>query len=99
MIKNKRGDIPITILVMGVLAICIITIFTFYFSNLAMENNFNSIGVVEKATVIKEEISLYRTLGFGEDEITKVFGINADALGKYFVVTKGSISVRYNLGK
>ena len=97
--KSRKGDIPITILVIGVLAVCIIAIFTFYFSSRAMANNFDSIGIVEKAAVMKEEITFYKTLGFSENEITQIFGINADALGKYFVVTKGSVSVRYNLGK
>ena len=97
--KSRRGDIPITILVIGVLVVCIVAIFTFYFSDKIIENNFNSVGIVEKAAVIKEEIALYKNLGFNEEEITKVFGIKTDTLGRYFVVTKGSVSVRYNLGK
>lgn len=96
---NKRGDIPITILVIGVLAICIIAIFTFYFSDRAVKNNFNSISLIEKASVIKEKISFYRNLGFSEDEISEMFEIKSDALGRYFILKNKGISVKYNLGK
>ena len=98
-LKNKRGDIPITILVMGVLTICIIAIFSFYFSDLSVKNNFNSISLIEKASVIKEKISFYRNLGFSENEITQTFGIKSDALGKYFILKDTGISVKYNLGE
>ena len=97
--KNKRGDIPITILVLGVLFICIIAIISFYISDSNIKGNFNSISLIEKASVIKEKISFYRNLGFSEDEISEMFGIKSDALGKYFILKNTGISVRYNLGK
>lgn len=109
MIKNrenqmgKKGDIPITILVIGVLVICLLALFSFYFSNMAVKKNFNSISLVEQAAVIKEKISFYREnaalMGLDEQERDTLFGIKSDAIGKYFVVQNEGISVRYNLGK
>lgn len=96
---NQRGDIPITILVFGVLAICLIAILSFYFSDKLVKNNFNSITLIEEASVIKDKISLYENLGFDSDEIDRAFNITSDVRGRYFILQKSGISVRYNLGK
>ena len=99
MLDQRKGDIPITILVFGVLTICLIAILSFYFSDRAVKNNFDSIGLIEQAVVIKEKISFYENLGFSEDEISKIFEIKSDAIGRYFILKEDRISVRYNLGK
>ena len=97
---NKRGDIPITILVIGVLAICSLAIFSFYFSDRDAKNSFNSIEVIEKILVKKEKISLYKeSLGFTQEEIDEIFNIKSDIQGRYITAKKGSLFVRYNLPK
>ncbi|MCK5624536.1 hypothetical protein KAI04_01720 [Candidatus Pacearchaeota archaeon] len=45
---NKRGNLPIIILVLGVLAVCSLALLSFYSSNLKVSNNFESIKLVEK---------------------------------------------------
>ena len=101
---NKRGDIPITILVIGVLAICTLAIFSFYFSDRSVKNSFNSVDVIEKILVTKEKISLYEeSFGFTQEEIEEIFNIKEDIQGKYITAQQGlfkkSLSVRYNLPK
>ncbi len=46
--KNKRGDIPITILVIGVIAICGFALFTFLSSSRHVRSYFVGIGMMEK---------------------------------------------------
>jgi len=100
MIRNKRGDIPITILVIGVLVICALAIISFYISFNSFVSGFDSIGVVERTALIKEKISFYgEELNFDENEIKEIFEIKEDVQGKYIQLTDGPISVRYNLGK
>ena len=60
LLRNKRGDIPITILVIGILAICTLAIFSFYFSDRSVETALSSVGVIERVLVTKEKISLYK---------------------------------------
>ncbi len=48
MIKNKRGNLPIIILVLGVLAICSLALLSFYNANLKVSNNFAGVKLVEK---------------------------------------------------
>jgi hypothetical protein len=97
---NKRGDIPITIFVIGVLAICILAIFSFYLSDRNVKNTFNSIDVIEKILVTKEKISLYtESLEFTQEEIKDIFGIKEDPdfQERYITAEQGSLFVKYNL--
>lgn len=102
LLKNKRGDIPITILVIGVLAICILAIFSFYSSSKSVKDDFSSIGVIEKVLIAKEKIFLYNeSLEFTQEEIKEIFNIKEDLdfQVKYITAGEGPLSVRYNLPK
>jgi hypothetical protein len=46
--KNKRGDIPITILVIGVFAVCTLAILSFIASTISLRNSFVGIDLTEK---------------------------------------------------
>jgi hypothetical protein len=98
LLKNKRGDIPITILVIGILAICILAIFSFYSSSKSVKDDFSSVGVIEKVLIVKEKISLYgESLEFTQEEIEEIFEIKPNIQGRYITAEEGSLSVRYNL--
>ncbi len=98
LLKNKRGDIPITILVIGILAICILAIFSFYLSNRNVKDDFSSISAIEKVLIAKEKISLYKeSLEFTWEEVEEIFEIKSDIQGKYITAEEGPLSVRYNL--
>ena len=56
---NKRADIPVTILVIGVVGICILAILSFVGSNKDNEANFLGIGLIETMLSIEEELKLY----------------------------------------
>ena len=100
LLKNKRGDIPITILVIGILAICILAIFSFYSSSKSVKDDFSSISAIEKVLIAKEKISLYsESLEFTQEEIKEIFEIKSDIQGRYITAKQGSLSVRYNLPK
>jgi len=44
---NRRGDIPVTILVIGVLFICGLALFSFYNSSIKVRNSFVGIKLME----------------------------------------------------
>ena len=97
MTKNKKGDIPIVILVIGVIAICILAILSFYISDRNAKKNFD-IEIVERASIMGEKISFYKeSLGFSDQEITAIFGIKQDSQGKHILLEQEKISVRYNI--
>jgi len=46
--NNKKGDIPITVLVIGIILICCIAIFSFSYSVIKMRNSFVGLGVMKE---------------------------------------------------
>ena len=64
---NKRGDIPVTILVLGVVAICILAILSFVNLSNKIENDFLGIGLIETMNSIEEELKFYGETGFEGD--------------------------------
>jgi len=102
LLKNKRGDIPITIFVIGVLAICILAIFSFYSSKRDVESDFSSLSAIEKVLITKEKISFYNeSLEFTQEQMKEIFGIkdDLDFQVKYITAREGSLLVIYNLPK
>lgn len=65
-IQNKRGDIPITILVIGVITVCILTLYSFSFSLRLQYKNFAGPGLIETIYSIQEELWLDKTKNFGQ---------------------------------
>lgn len=52
---NNSGDISITILVIGVFAICTLAVLSFVVSNVTLKNSFESVGYVEYTNLQYEE--------------------------------------------
>jgi hypothetical protein len=72
LIKNKRGDLPITILVIGIIAICIFTILSFSFSIYKSNKSFFGPGLIETICSVEEELLFKQENGFsGFSEFSK----------------------------
>ena len=74
-IKNKRGDISITLLVLGVFAVCTLTLFSFYISGIDGKETALKIGIVEKINSLSEEIKFYKNpeIGKNPEQIMEIF--------------------------
>ncbi|MEK6847737.1 MAG: hypothetical protein AABX50_01270 [Nanoarchaeota archaeon] len=94
--KNKRGDIPVTILVLGVVAICILAILSFFVSSFEMKKNFD-IQIVKEAKLAREKFDIYTNLGFTKEEIDSALNIGYDPQGRYVLLQRGTLAVRYEL--
>ena len=60
MIKNKKADIPVMILVIGVVGICILTILSFVKFNTDVDKDFLGIGLIETINSISEEVDFIK---------------------------------------
>lgn len=89
---NKRGDIPIVILVVGVLALCILAILSFYTSTNSVKSGFSSIDTVVEAGLIKEKISFYENLGYNKERIKSLLDIQEDSQDK-IIISRDSVKV------
>jgi len=52
---NRKGNLPIIILILGVLAVCSLALLSFYSSNLKVSNNFVGVKLIEKLNSEIEE--------------------------------------------
>ena len=69
--RNKRGDIPVTILVLGVFAICALAIFSFLFFNANAKQSFKGVEHVEEAVAKMDAYYFYREVGVqGQEDLT-----------------------------
>ena len=84
-IKNKKGDIPITILVIGVFAICTLAILSFKFMDIKNTKGFyESIEAIEEMNSQIQKYYFYNNVGVD---------------GKEFLVAKeGYIEVEKKIG-
>ena len=57
-LENKRGDITIAILVIGIVVVCFIALLSFYLADLDTEDNFENIG---KMSVISSNMEKYHS--------------------------------------
>jgi|GEM_PF-1864448 hypothetical protein len=100
LMKNKKGDIPVTILVLGIVLICILTIASFYVSALIMKSNFD-IGAIKQVKLMREKIDVYQNLGIPEPQAEIIMGVKTLAQGnaqiKYLSVDYGYIAVNYTV--
>jgi len=96
LIKNKRANIPITILVLGVLLLCGLAILSFSFS-INEVNDLSSVSVLEEIKIQKDKMEFYNNTG--EDFSEGEFNIsNDESLGKeYLFLQEGNIEVRFYL--
>ena len=56
--KNRRGDLPLTILVIGVFGVCALAIFSFIYSSLQVNKAFIGVEVMENANIQIESHNL-----------------------------------------
>ncbi|MEX0932669.1 MAG: hypothetical protein WDZ77_01035 [Candidatus Pacearchaeota archaeon] len=61
---NKKGDISITILVLGVVALCFLTIFSFITFKNNFNDDFSGIGLIETMKAFEEEENFFANSDF-----------------------------------
>jgi len=94
--KNKKGDIPVTILVLGIVAVCILAIVSFYASSLKVQKNFD-IQIVKEIKLLREKADFYSNLGFTKEETDSALNISYDGQGRYIFSKRDGVSVRYDI--
>ena len=91
---NKRGAIPIVILVVGVFLVCILAILSFFVSNNSVKNSFPVINTIEAASLLKERISFYENLGYDKEQIKTLLNLKEDSQGN-ILIQQSDISVSF----
>ena len=90
--KNNRGDLPVTLLIIGVFAVCTLALLSFFYSSFLIHKSFVGVGVVEKVNIQIEEDSLNHI--YIEEKIN-VFSPGLDG-GLHLFEEKIIFSIEYN---
>ncbi len=95
--RNRKGDIPIIILVIGVIAICGLALLSFFSSSFNLEQSFTNVPIMEELNVKIAEYNFYKAKGVSESQINEILNIKEDSQGRYLLVEQNTVWVRYNL--
>jgi len=95
--KNKKGDVPVTILVIGIIAICGLALLSFFSSSFKLEQSFTNVPVIEELNVKIAEYNFYKNNSVSEERIIEILDVKEDRGTKYLFVERNKISIRYNL--
>ena len=68
---NKKADLPIIVLVIGIVGIFILTILSFVKSNADVDEDFLGIGLIETMNSIEEELKFYEDSDFTTEDYEK----------------------------
>ena len=80
--RNKRGDLPVTILVIGVILVSALALFSFLTSSFSSGQSFKGISLMEELNAKIDAYYFYRNSGVSEDRINEILGIKD---GKIFL--------------
>lgn len=86
---NKKADISITILVLGVIAVCGIAILSFYSSEISVKKDFIGLEMIEKINSLAEEVKFYEDPEINEDPF-KIMEIFSEEISKEDIVFRGT---------
>lgn len=108
---NKKGDVPVTILVVGVFALCSLAMLTFFMADFKMGNSFVGVSIMEKMDATIDEYYFHINNGV-DSAVVKGFFPTLEVQGRtylhysknvtsYFGISSSpelSFSVRYPIG-
>lgn len=89
---NKRGDIPVTVLVIGVFAVCALALFTFFVADFNTSNSFVGLKIMEEMNSQIDEYLFYKNDGKSEELLSQLFPVVVENGVEYIKVSKSSSS-------
>jgi|SRR3989344_7692007 len=92
-LKNKRGDIPASILVLGTLAICFLALMSFFVSKTLVVNSFEGPRLSEEFNSKINEYNFYKSKMFTNQQIeifltSESISFGEDEQGKFMQMEK-----------
>jgi len=98
MIKNKRGDISITILVIGVFAVCVLAIVSFFISKSSAQGNFIAPAVFENVSSQVESFYIYLDSGMTPQQAANRIGAQINPKGQLVInAEQRGMAVSYSM--
>lgn len=84
-IKDKHGDIPIVVLVIGVFLVCTMAVGSFYLFGNKIKANSVGIRLIERANADADKYYFYENIGKTDEEIENILKIQRDEEGNKYI--------------
>ena len=97
--KDKKADIPVMILVIGVIAICSLTLLSFFIAESRIYGSFSGVKDMQALSSGIDDYIFYKNVGFNENEIENNLQIIQDSngQGKFLYVEKNATVIEPGL--
>ncbi|MFH1326602.1 MAG: hypothetical protein ABIH59_00555 [archaeon] len=83
---NKKADVTVMILVLGVFAICVFAILSFIIGSSKTQDSLNGVEIVEEVNSKIDQYYFYKeSVGFSEIEILDILKMQTDDKNKNFI--------------
>ena len=82
--RFKRGSLPVTLLLIGVFALCGFALLTFFISDFEVSNSFVGVDLVSKVVSNADEYLFYKNSGMSEETLGEFFVLTEEFDRKYF---------------
>ncbi|MBS3084372.1 hypothetical protein J4411_00470 [Candidatus Pacearchaeota archaeon] len=88
---GKKGNLPVTFLVMGIFALCGFALLTFFISDFKVSNSFIGPSVVINVSSTADEYLFYKNEGMSYGNLKKIFDITEEYERSYIAENKTNI--------
>jgi hypothetical protein len=97
--RTKKADIPIVILVIGVIALCSLTLLNLFVSESRVVGSFYGVSLMHGLSLDIDKYNFYKNLGLSDEEINSKMNILVDTEGqRYFYAEEKKTFVELGLG-
>lgn len=90
--EDKRASVPITLLVIGIFALCVLALFTFLVSDTNFSNSFVGIGKLSELNFKINQYEFLKSQGISDGKIQSSLGFIEEEGEKYFYLEKRKTS-------
>jgi len=89
-LENKKGDLPVTLLVIGIFALCGFALLTFFISDFKTTNSFVGLSVLQNVNSKIDGYNFYKEAGVSQDKLDIYFNITKEHSRRYIYEEKMS---------
>jgi len=98
-LENKKADIPVMILVIGVIGICSLTLLSFFINGSRVSGYFSGVVKMQELSFEIDKYTFYKNLGLSDEEINSKMNILTDSEGqRYIYVEEIGTTIEPKLG-
>lgn len=77
-IEQKKGDLPVTILVIGIFAVCAFALLTFFMSDFKISNSFIGVSMTSQVSSVMDQYLFLQNHGVPQDKLNALLNISTE---------------------